>query len=131
MHQCTFLPLLIFWAVSVTSFHLPNLDLTSQVDVDSSKQNSGLINSYLQSNWSQSLNVGSVSVGATIVIIFIIVVMHLRTTEKLNQISKHVQVNSRAISRLGSGESGASRSGGNKAKRQNKPSTSIYAEEKV
>ena len=131
MHQCTFIPLLIFWAVSVTSFHLPNLDLTSQVDVDSSKHNSGLINSYLQSNWSQSLNVGSVSVGATIVIIFIIVIIHLRTTEKLNQISKHVEVNSRAISRLGSGESGASRSRGSKAKTQNKSSTSNYAEEKV
>ena len=131
MHQCTLLPLLIFWAVSVTSFHLPNLDLTSQVDVDSSKQNTGLINSYLQSNWSQSLNVGSVSVGATIVIIFIIVIIHLRTTEKLNQISKHVQVNSRAISRFGRVESGASRSGGNKANRQNKSSTSNYAEEKV
>ena len=98
MHKCTFLTLLIFWAVisEVKSFHLPNLDLTSNVDVDSSKHNTGLIHSYLQSNWSQSLNIGSVSVGATIIIIFIIVVMHLLVQEKLNQISKHVQVNTRA-----------------------------------
>ena len=125
MHKCTFLPILIFCAVisEVKTFHLPNLDLTSNVDVDSSKHNTGLFHSYLQSNWSQSLNIGSVSVGATIIIIFICVVMHLRVQERLNQISKHVQVNTRAISRLGSG--------GSKTKRQIKPPASLDTEEEV
>ena len=132
MSQCTLLlPLLIFWAVSVTSFHIPSLDLTSQVDVDSSKHNSGLINSYLQANWSQSLNVGSVSVTAIIVLLFIIVIIHLRTTEKLNQISKHVETNSKAISRLGSNQSGASRSRGTKANSKNKSNPCNYAEDQV
>ena len=122
MHKCIFQPMLIFYGVisAVKTFHLPNLDLTSNVDVDTSKHNTGLIHSYLQSNWSQSLNIGSVSVGATIIIIFICVVMHLCVQERINQLSKHVQNNQRAISRIG-----------NKSKRQSKPPANLYAEEEV
>ena len=113
--------LILYGVISaVKSFHLPNLDLTSNVDIDSSKHNTGLIHSYLQSNWSQSLNIGSVSVAATMVIVFICVVMHLRAQERITQLSKHVQNNQRAISRIG-----------NKSKRQSKPPATLYAEEEV
>ena len=112
MHKCIFQPILIFYRVisAVKSFHLPNLDLSSNVDIDSSKHNTGLIHSYLQSNWSQSLNIGSVSVAATIIIIFVSVVMHLRMQERITQLAKHVQNCQRDISRIG-----------NKSKRQSKP----------
>ena len=122
MHICILQPMLILYGVisSVESFHLPNLDLTSNVDIDSSKSNTGLIHSYLQNNWSQSLNIGSVSVAATIIIIFVCVVMHLRTQERITQLAKHVQNNQGDISRIG-----------NKSKHQSKPHPTLYAEEEV
>ena len=80
--------------LSVGSFHLPNLDLNANIDVDSSKSNTGLIHSYLQNNWSQSLNIGSVSIAATIIILFLALVMHLKTTERMNQLSKNKSLSS-------------------------------------
>ena len=121
MHNCILQPMLIFYGVisAVKSFHLPNLDLTSNVDIDSSKHNTGLIHSYLQSNWSQSLNIGSVSVAATLIIVFVCVVMHIRTQERITQLAKHVQNNQRNISRI------------TLSKRKSKPHPTLYAEEEV
>ena len=119
MHICVLQPILIIlYGVisSVESFHLPNLDLTSNIDIDSSKSNTGLIHSYLQ-------NIGSVSIAATIIIIFVCLVMHLRTQERITQLAKHVQHCQREISRLIR----------NKSKRQShlKPNPTLYAEEGV
>ena len=108
---------------SVGCFHLPNLDLNTNIDIDSSKSNTGLIHSYLQNNWSQALNISSVSVAATIIILFVALVMHLRTTERLNQLSKNVQCCQRDIQRLAE----------NKPRRQPnfKPNHTLQAEEEV
>ena len=69
---------------SVVTFHIPNLDLNTNIEADSSQSNTGLIHSSIRNNWSQSLNVGSVSIAATIVIWFVALCMHLRTGERLN-----------------------------------------------
>ena len=130
MIKCTF-SLLIFLVISATSFHIPSIDLTSSVDVDSSRHNSGLVNSYLQANWSQSLNVGSLSVTAILVLLFITIIIHLRTTEKLNLLFKHVEANTQAIHRRGSHQSSASRSRGSKASPKVKSNSCDYAQVQV
>ena len=74
----------------VLSFHIPNFTLDSKVDVDASKHNSGLIHSTIKQNWSQSLNVGSVSIAATLCILFIALVMYLKLQERINGLVKCV-----------------------------------------
>ena len=117
--------LIIFYTLglSVGCFHLPNLDLNSNIEVDSSQSNTGLIHSSIRNNWSQSLNIGSVSIAATIFILFVALVMHLRTTERLNHLSKNVECCQRDIRRLA----------GNMPRRQPfiKPNSPCQAEEKV
>ena len=94
--------LIIFYTLglSVGCFHLPNLDVNSNIEVDSSQTNTGLIHSSIRNNWSQSLNIGSVSIAATIIILFVALCMHLRTTDRLNILSKNVESNQRDIRRL-------------------------------
>ena len=126
MHICSVqLTLIILCGVlsSVENFHLPNLDLNTDIDIDSSKSNTGLIHSYLQNNWSQSLNIGSVSIAATIIILFVALVMHLRTQERITQLAKNVQCCQRDIQRIV----------GNKPRRQThlKPKPTLHAEEEV
>ena len=50
--------ILIFYSLglSVVSFHMPNLDVDSNIDVDNSQTNTGLIHSSIHSNWSQCLS---------------------------------------------------------------------------
>ena len=126
MHICSVqLTLIILCGVlsSVENFHLPNLDLNRDIDIDSSKSNTGLIHSYLQNNWSQSLNIGSVSIAATIIILFVASVMHLQTQERITQLAKNDQCCQRDIQRIV----------GNKPRRQPhlKPNPTLHAEEEV
>ena len=104
-------------------FHLPNLDVNSNTEVDSSQSNTGLIHSSIGNNWSQSLNIGSVSIAATIIILFVALCMHLRTTERLNILSKNVECCQRDIRRLAA----------NKSRRQPsfKPNSVIQVEEGI
>ena len=99
--------ILIFYTLglSVVSFHMPNLDVDSNIEVDSSQTNTGLIHSSIRNNWSQSLNIGSVSIAATIIILFVALCMHLRTTERLNILSKNVECCQRDIRRLAANKS--------------------------
>ena len=94
--------LIIFYTLglSVGCFHLPKLDVNSNTEVDSSQSNTGLIHSFILNNWSQSLNIGSVSIADTIIILFVALCMHLRTTERLNHLSKIVECCQRSIRRL-------------------------------
>ena len=126
MHICSVLQLALILCgvlLPVESFHLPNLDLNTDIDIDSSKSNTGLIHSYLQNNWSQSLNIGSVSIAATIIILFVALVMHLRTQERITQLGKNIQCCQKDIQRIV----------GNKQRRQThlKPKPSLHAEEEV
>ena len=59
------------------------MNLKSDISVDSSSTNTGLIHSSIRQNWSQSLNIGSVSIAATLVILFVSLVMYLRTSDVL------------------------------------------------
>ena len=117
--------LIIFYTLglSVGCFHLPNLDLNWNIEVDSSQSNNGLIHSSFRNNWSQSLNIRSVSIATTIIILFVALVMHLRTTERLNHLSKNVECCQRDIRRLA----------GNKNRRQPnfKPNTACQAEAEI
>ena len=94
--------ILIFYSLgfSVLTFHMPNLDVNSNIETDSSQTNTGLIHSSIRNNWSQSLNIGSVSIAATIVILFVALCMHLRTAERLNILSKNVETIQRDLRRL-------------------------------
>ena len=77
--------------ISAAGFHIPDLNLKSDISVDSSSTNTGLIHSSIRQNWSQSLNIGSVSIAATLVILFVSLVMYLRTSERINDLVKNVQ----------------------------------------
>ena len=78
--------------ISAAGFHIPDLNLKSDISVNSSSTNTGLIHSSIRQNWSQSLNIGSVSIAATLVILFVSLVMYLRTSERINDLVKNVQV---------------------------------------
>ena len=122
MHVKSEFIILIFYTLgfSVVTFHMPNLDVNSNIETDSSQTNTGLIHSSIRNNWSQSLNIGSVSIAATIIILFVALCMHLRTAERLNILSKNVESNQRDIRRLAA----------NKGRRQLsfKPSSANQAE---
>ena len=77
--------------ISAAGFHIPDLNLKSDISVDGSSTNTGLIHSSIRQNWSQSLNIGSVSIAATLVILFVSLVMYLRTSEHINDLVKNVQ----------------------------------------
>ena len=77
--------------ISAAGFHIPDLNLKSDISVDSSSTNTWLIHSSIRQNWSQSLNIGSVSIAATLVILFVSLVMYLRTSERINDLVKNVQ----------------------------------------
>ena len=94
MHVKSEFIILIFYTLgfSVVTFHMPNLDVNSNIETDSSQTNTGVI--HIRNNCSQSLDIGSVSIAATIIILFVALCMHLRTTERLNILSKNVESNS-------------------------------------
>ena len=75
-------------AVCVSGFHIPDVSLDTQVDASSTSTNSGLINSTLMNNWKQSLNVGSVSISATLVILFVVLCMYIRLQNHLNTLQR-------------------------------------------
>ena len=75
--------------ISAAGFHIPDLNLKSEISLDSSSTNTGLIHSSIRQNWSQSLNIGSLSIAATLVILFVILVMYLRTSERINDLVKN------------------------------------------
>ena len=79
---------------------IPNLDLNTNIEADSSQSNTGLIHSSIRNNWSQSLYIGSVSIAATIVILFVALCMHLRTGNRLNILTQNVQTIQRDLRRL-------------------------------
>ena len=63
--------------ISAAGFHIPDLNLKSDISVDSSSTNTGLIHSSIRQNWSQSLNIGSVSIAATLLILFLSLVLQM------------------------------------------------------
>ena len=72
------------------SFHIPDVRLTSSVDIDDSITNTGMINSSIRQHWSQTLNVGSVSLAATLIILFLAVAMNLGVLRKINHLHSRI-----------------------------------------
>ena len=82
---------LIVLTLSLAScFHIPDVGLTSGVDIDDSVTNTGLINSQIKQNWSQTLNVGSASLVAILIILFLAVAMHLGVLRKINHLHSRI-----------------------------------------
>ena len=81
----------IFLLTCITAFHIPDFKVDSKIDVDGSSHNSGMIHSTIRQNRSQSLNVGSVIIAATLVILFIALIMYLRIQEIINGLVKCVK----------------------------------------
>ena len=62
------------------SFHIPDLSVSSDVALEGN-----VINSTLKQNWNQSLNVGSISIAATLIILILCLLMYLRLQNQLVQ----------------------------------------------
>ena len=67
-------------ATVVLSFHIPDLSVRSDVSLDSN-----IINSTLEQNWSQSLNVGSASLVATLIILFVCLFAYVHLQAQITQ----------------------------------------------
>ena len=62
------------------SFHIPDLSVSSDVALKGN-----VINSTLKQNWNQSLNVGSISIAATLIILLLCLLMYPRLQSQLVQ----------------------------------------------
>ena len=62
------------------SFHIPDLSVSSDVALEGN-----VINSTLKQNWNQSLNVGSISIAATLISLLLSLLMYLRLQSQLGQ----------------------------------------------
>ena len=53
----------------VSGCHIPDLQLNSDIDITDDHSNKGLVNSAIVNNWSQSLNIGCVSLCGCLLLI--------------------------------------------------------------
>ena len=67
-------------AAEVLSFHIPDLSVRTDVGLDSN-----IINSNLEQNWSQSLNVGSASLVGMLIILFVCLFAYVRLQAQITQ----------------------------------------------
>ena len=67
----------------VSAFHIPNLNIDTNVKVADDHSNHGLINSAIVNNWQQSLNVGSVSMGSCLLLMLVGLVLYLRLDDRI------------------------------------------------
>ena len=69
----------------VSSFHIPDLQLSSNVEITDDHSNKGLINSAIVNDWSQYLNIGSVSLCACLLLMLVGLVLFLRLNDRMSQ----------------------------------------------
>ena len=68
----------------VSTFHIPDLNISSKVKLSDDHSNQGLINYVIVNNWSQSLNVGSVSLGSCLFLMLVVLVLYLRLDDRVS-----------------------------------------------
>ena len=69
--------------LSIATFHIPDLNISSKVKLSDDHSNQGLINSAIVNNWQQSLNVGSVSLGSCLLLMLVGLVLYLRLDDRI------------------------------------------------
>ena len=69
----------------VSSFHILDLQHSSNIDFTDDHSNKGLINSAIVNNWSQSLNIGSVSLCACLLLMLVGLVLFLILNDRMSQ----------------------------------------------
>ena len=70
--------------LSIATFHILDLNISSKVKVSDDHSNQGWINSTIVNNWQQSLNVGSVSLGSCLMIMLVGLVLYLRLENQMS-----------------------------------------------
>ena len=76
--------------LQVCSFHIPNLTLDTDLSIQDDHSNNGLINSAIINNWTQSLNVGSVSIGCCILLLLLGLILYLKLADKIARAEQQV-----------------------------------------
>ena len=67
----------------VSTFHIPDLTIDTDVKVEDDHSNHGLINSAIINNWQQSLNVGSISIGSCLLLLLVGLILYLKLADKI------------------------------------------------
>ena len=67
-------------AFGVSGFHIPDLNVRTDVGLDSN-----VINSHLEQNWSQSLNIGSASLVGMLIVLFVCLLAYVRLQAQITQ----------------------------------------------
>ena len=70
--------------LSIATFHIFDLNISSKVKLSDDHSNQGLINSAIVNNWQQSLNVGSVSLGSCLLLMLVGLVLYLRLDDRMS-----------------------------------------------
>ena len=74
-----------------TSLHIPDLNIKSDIGITDDHSNHGLLNSAIINNWSQSLNIGSIALVATLLVILLGLVGFLRLSDRMRQTETQVK----------------------------------------
>ena len=69
--------------IQVSGFHIPDLNIDTEVGLDNN-----VVNSHIHQNWSQSLNIGSASLVGLLVVLFITLLAYARLQSQLSQQSR-------------------------------------------
>ena len=67
----------------VSTFHIPDLTIDTDVKVEDDHSNHRLINSAIINNWQQSLNVGCISIGSCILLLLVGLILYLKLADKI------------------------------------------------
>ena len=88
-------------------FHIPDLHLSSNVELFDDHSNQGLINSAIVNSWSQSLNIGSVSLGSCLLLMLVGLVLYLRLSDRMSQSEVQLMKITKEISAIKNAETSA------------------------
>ena len=71
--------------LQVSSFHIPSITLDTDLSIQSDNSNHGLINSAIINNWTQSLNIGSVSIACCILLLLLGLILYLKLADRISR----------------------------------------------
>ena len=71
--------------LQVSSFHIPSITLDTDLSIQNDNSNHGLINSSIINNWTQSLNIGSLSITCCILLLLIGLILYLKLADRISR----------------------------------------------
>ena len=84
----------------VSTFHIPDLTIDTDVSVEDDHSNHGLINSAIINNWQQSLDLGSVSIGSCILLLLLGLILYLKLADKIAHAEQQILKSMKDIKRI-------------------------------